>query len=331
MLGRIRDWLTHEAATATRFNGHRIDHLSWQVDQMQRETRLLLSRLSLPDAAVWGTKPDLNDGAPAANAFPFSVVCRQEAFEQPYFRFWTRRLGAAFSYHRKLWEHVFICQALWERGALVPDARGLGFGVGREPLAALFAAEGCQVTGTDMEPESAAEKGWTKTAQHAAGLEALRYDHICPREDFDRLVKFKVCDMNNIQAALDGYDFCWSSCAFEHLGSIEQGLSFVERSLQCLRPGGWAVHTTEYNLSSNDHTLDQGGTVLFRQRDMEELARRLTAAGHEVAPLFLHPGQGMIDNYIDVPPYRPEPHLQLAIAGYACTSVGVIVRRSVAN
>ena len=34
------------------------------------------------------------------------------------------------------------------------------------------------------------------------------------------------------------FDFVWSACAFEHLGSILNGLEFVVNSVKCLKPGG---------------------------------------------------------------------------------------------
>ena len=43
--------------------------------------------------------------------------------------------------------------------AAVRDSRGLGFGVGREPLVALFASLGCEVMATDLEPERAERPG----------------------------------------------------------------------------------------------------------------------------------------------------------------------------
>lgn len=314
-------------AETTMFNGHRLNHLSHQIDQLQHETRLLLGYLSLPAPELWTSGPAPREGGPAAGAFACATLCRQDSFEQPYFAHWTRKVGSALSYHRKLWEYVFICQALWERGALVPGARGLGFGVGREPLTACFAAEGCQVTATDMAPEDAAERGWAATVQHAAGLEALRNPLVCPDHQFDANVAYRVCDMNAVPADLAGYDFCWSACALEHLGSIEHGLAFIERSVDCLKPGGWAIHTTEFNIGSNDLTVQEGGTVLFRRRDMEELAARLTARGHRVAPFDFDPGLAPLDRYIDVAPYRTAPHLKLALAGFAVTSIGVIVQR----
>jgi hypothetical protein len=308
-------------------NRHRLNHLSWQVDQLRRESRLLLGYLSLPANELWLGKPPRISGEPARSAFPNAAMCRQDAFEQPYFSHWAGRLGAAPAYHRKLWEFVFICQALWERGAVRPGAKGLGFGVGREPLAALFASEACDVVATDVASNVAMELGWSQTIQHASGLDALRHEGICPSPQFDRHVAFRVCDMNSVPDELSGFDFCWSACALEHLGSIEQGLKFVERSIDCLKPGGWAVHTTEFNVSSNDLTVETGGTVLFRRRDLEELATRLAASGHLVAPIDFDPGLQPLDRYIDVAPYRAQPHLKLALEGFACTSIGIIVQR----
>src|SRR5262249_29408124 len=99
--------------------------------------------------------------APAERAFPCSTLCRQDSFEHPYFAYWADRIGLPKHYHRKYWEHVFICQALWERGVLRPGAKGLGFGVGREPLAAFFASEDCEILGTDLAPDASAARGWT--------------------------------------------------------------------------------------------------------------------------------------------------------------------------
>jgi SAM-dependent methyltransferase len=295
--------------------------------EYQREVRLLLGQVSLPPDQVWVGRLESGGGAPGAMIFPHSTVCRQESFETPYFAYWTAQIGHELRYHRKLWEFVFICQALFERDLIKPGMRGLGFGVGEEPLTAYFASRGCKITGTDLAPEAAAGTGWVETAQHASGKEALRRSDLCPDAVFDANVEFRFCDMNRVPDDLTGYDFCWSACALEHLGSIEQGLAFIERSLDCLKPGGVAVHTTEYNVSSNDETVDNASTVLFRQRDIRDLESRVNAAGHAFAPLNFDPGREPLDRYIDVAPYRDEPHLKLALQGYATTSIGVIIQK----
>ncbi len=293
----------------------------------EREMRLLLGQMSRPPVADRAERLKAFKPAPAKTVFVHSVVCRQDSFETPYFLYWTAELGLSLHYHRKLWEFVFICQVLHERGLLKPGVSGLGFGVGEEPLAAYFAGMGCRITGTDLAPAAAEGAGWVDTAQHARGKEALRRPDLCPTALFDANVDFRFCDMNAVPDDLTGYDFCWSACALEHLGSIEKGLAYIERSLDCLKPGGLAVHTTEFNVNSDNETLEQGSTVLFRRRDLIELSRRLTDKGHTVAPLDLDPGDRPMDVYLDTPPYRQEPHVKIALAGYATTSVGLIVRK----
>lgn len=315
--------LEEQIASLTKQN-HEVGCL---LAEHRREMRTVLAGVSLPNPAIWRNRPPMVSGAPAADAFPMATVCRQASFDEPYFAYWAARLGEGLRYHRKLWEFVFVSQVLWERGAVIAGSRGLGFGVGLEPLAAFFASQECEITGTDMSPEIAREIGWVDTNEHAHGKEALRRPWVCPDALFDRNVTFRECDMNAIPDDLVGYDFCWSACALEHLGSIEKGLDFIVRSVDCLKPGGWAVHTTELNLSSNDDTVDHMDTVLFRRRDLEDLAARLTAMGHYVAPFDFDPGSDPLDTYIDIPPYRVEPHLKLALWGYSVTSVGLIIRR----
>lgn len=320
------------AALATFFRdmrllGRQIAGLRAELEEHRRETRLMLGALALPDRALWLSKPEMVAGAPASSAFPASVVCRQESFDAPYFAYWTARLGEGLRYHRKLWEFVFLCQAFWERGVLREGARGLGFGVGTEPLSAYFASQECRIVATDMNVEDALRSGWTDERQHAAGREALRRTAICADSLFDRNVMFRECDMNHIHEDLVDFDFCWSACALEHLGSIEKGLAFIENSVRCLKPRGWAIHTTEFNLSSDEGTVDHFGTVLFRKQDMVALAARLRADGHHVAEFDFDPGSLPIDDYIDLPPYRDHPHLKMALMGYATTSIGIIIQR----
>lgn len=257
-----------------------------------------------------------------------SGVCRQLHFSTDEFRYWIGALGYIPSMHRKHWEYFYVAQALFEQGMLAPGKKGLAFAVGREALPALFARYGCEILATDLEEETARADGWVHTGQHSNQIEHLFYENVCPAETFFSSVRYQNLNMNEIPDDLSGkFDFCWSSCAFEHLGSIEHGLTFVQRSIDTLVPGGVAVHTTEFNLSSNDETIECPSVSIFRRRDMEELAARLTAAGHEVSPFDWSSGPGFAETVIDVPPYKGNPHLKLQIERYACTSVGIIVRK----
>lgn len=257
-----------------------------------------------------------------------SRLCTQEQFGTAEYASWCSRLRMTPALHRKQWEYVFICQALEERGLLGPGRRGIGFGVGSEPLPALFASLGCEIVASDLGLEEAIEAGWLNGNQHATGIHALNAKGICPPDAFNRLVSFRVEDMNDISPDLHGgFDFTWSSCCFEHLGSIEHGLRFVEESVKLLKPGGVAVHTTEFNLSSNDDTVFEGGCVIFRRRDIDRLAQRLTAAGHRIS-LDYSEGDGPADRHVDVPPYTQSPHLRLQLEGFVSTSIGLIVQRA---
>ncbi len=305
----------------------KVDRLLKHVVEMRRENLLLLDTLSFPAREQWLGQPPLIAGEPGQMVFASAAMCRQDSFRQPYFSYWTTRLGDSLRYHRKLWEFVFIAQTLWERDVITSGRRGLGFGVGIEPLSAFFASQDVKVTATDLMFEGAASLGWTDTNQHAAGKEALRKPAICPDDLFDRNVEFRECDMNAVPDDLTGYDFCWSACALEHLGSIEMGLAFIERSVQCLKPGGWAIHTTEFNVTSNFETVDHMETVLFRRRDLEALTERLQTQGHFVAPIDWNPGAEPLDRYYDIAPYKEQPHLKMALSGFGATSIGFIVQR----
>jgi len=277
-------------------------------------------------AALHGGVESLR-GGPAALGLQ-SGLCRQLHFGTDEFRYWIGALGQIPSMHRKQWEYFYIAQVLFEQGMLAPGKKGLAFAVGREALPALFARYGCAILATDLEEEAARASGWVHTGQHSNRIEHLFYEDVCPRETFFSSVRYQNLNMNEIPDDLSGkFDFCWSSCAFEHLGSLKHGLTFVERSIDTLVPGGVAVHTTEFNLSSNDETVETASVSIFRRRDMEELAARLTAAGHDVSPFDWSSGPGFAETVIDVPPYKGNPHLKLQIEQYDCTSVGIIVRK----
>jgi hypothetical protein len=253
-----------------------------------------------------------------------SECCRFEHFQMPLFRYWIDRLGYGHAYHRKLWEFVFILQSLKDHGKLNPGCRGLGFAVGTERVPDLLASCGISVLATDLHQEEGIAKGWADSSQLAISKADL-CSGISTKDQFDQLVSFANVDMNSIPDNLKDFDFCWSSCAFEHLGSIEAGKAFVMNSLNTLRSGGLAVHTTELNLSSDEDTVTSGGTVLFRRRDFREIASALRNEGHTVAPLNFYQGNHLLDQYIDMPPYSNDAHLRLSLMKYSTTSFGLVI------
>ena len=74
--------------------------------------------------------------------------------------------------------------------------RGLGFGVGQEPLASLFASLGCTIVATDMAHDEAERAGWTVEDQFAGGLELLNKHGLCDEAVFRQRVSYRTVDMN---------------------------------------------------------------------------------------------------------------------------------------
>lgn len=273
-----------------------------------------LRTLNLPSLKV----PLLSPDAP----FLHYSTCAARDFLHPTYHAICKLLCGPPTWHRKQWEWVYVIYHLQRNGLLRAGAKGLGFGVGQESLPALFASLGCEVVATDA-PED--DSRWIESGQHSNNRDKLRAPWMVPDMEFDRLVTHRPADMNAIPEDLTGFDFTWSSCCFEHLGSLQAGMDFVVNSVGRLKPGGVAVHTTEFNVGSNDQTLSEGSTVIYRKRDLEELVERLRDRGHAVDPFLVAPFGHHLDGHIDAAPYAT-PHLKLELGGYVTTSAGIVVR-----
>jgi hypothetical protein len=299
------------------------------LTQLKRNQAMLAQRVARLEGSS-GARPVV--ARPEDPRFPQGVrsrVCTEAQLREPWFEEWCAALAEPARANRKLWEHAYLAHVLAALGHLQPGQRGVGFGVGREPLVALFAGRGCRVVATDLPPDARDARGWSNTAQYAGGLEGLAYPALCDPIRFRESVTWQAVDMRSIPTGLRNFDFCWSACSLEHLGSLAAGLDFIEASLATVRPGGLAVHTTEYNVGSNEATLEEGSTVLYRRRDLEALAARLEGQGHQVAALDLDAGHGALDEYVDLPPYVDAPHLRLLYRQFVTTSVALVTRRGV--
>lgn len=232
-----------------------------------------------------------------------STVCREQHFRMPLYRYWCNAIKEKPRLHRKQWEFVYICQSLYERGLLKKGIRGIGFGVGKEPLPSLFASLGVEVLASDLDFDSAEKLGWVNTDQHSNELQDLNKLGLCDKKQFEKLVSFRITN----------------------------GLDFVINSLKTLKPGGLAIHTTEFNLSSNKNTIDNNNSfVIFRRKDIEKLSKRLNDYGHTIEPIDFYAGNDAIEQYIDLPPYRDEPHLRLELANkYTSTSISLIIHKCI--
>lgn len=256
-----------------------------------------------------------------------SELCKAKDLQTDWYKKWCKELREDPKFHRKQWEFVYVMQALWERGCIAEGKKGIVFAVGTEPGPSIFANYGCDILATDIYPEKGKELGWTHGNQLCFGMESLNIRGLCSDEVLQKHVSYRPVDMNDIPEDLTGYDFNWSSCSFEHLGSIEKGLEFLKNQLKTLKPGGWAVHTTEFNVSSNDETLDYDSTVIFRRRDLEKVIAELQREGHFVEELDTSVGGLPEDYHVDLHPHKQDFHLKLQVHKYVVTSVGLIIRK----
>lgn len=298
-----------------------LNHLPWRSgDDIPEKPRIDDALFSFDD-----TEPSFS-----GDEMLVSQLCTQSQFETPVFAKWREQLRFEPLFHCKRWEWIYIAQALAERGMLRPGKKGLGFGVGQEPLPALFASHGVEVVATDLKLAEASKLGWAQTNQHLSSIDVLNKRGIASMEDFGRLVRVMNVDMNKIPGELAGFDFIWSTCALGHLGNLENGVVFIENSIKTLKPGGIAVHTTEFNLSSDEKTVENSNTSVYRKRDIKALVKKLTAQGHEIHVNYNF-GRGELDRHIDHPPYSQNKHLKIRLGSFVITSIGLIIRKNPAS
>ncbi len=262
----------------------------------------------------------------------------QNDIESDWCAYWCNRLGIRPVYHRKIWELCFVLQNMHAFNMLKPGVKGLAFGCGQEPIASLLASYSVDVLATDLSPDHDNSKGWTETSQHGTSLHSIWHPHLVSKDTFDRHVKLEYIDMRQIPVHLRDFDVCWSICALEHLGSIRFGLDFIGQSMHTLKPGGIAIHTTEFNVKDGP-TIDNWPTVLFQRHHFEELATRLRSQGHLVDPISFNIGDDILDRFIDLPPYHDLPpnmaslqefpaHMKLSVDGFPATCFGLAIQKA---
>ena len=145
--------------------------------------------------------------------------------------------------------------------------------MGQEPVVAYLAARGCSIVATDL--GSGAWWGNWK--------EILNDRNLCNQKDFEKRVQARDVDMNWIPLDLrkEEFDFAWSCCSLDHVGSILLGQRFICKQMECLASGGVSIHTGEYNLTSTWDTVDYASTVAWTRYDICMLMSFLESHGNK--------------------------------------------------
>lgn len=270
-----------------------------------------------------------------------SQACKQDDIDSDWCNYWANELKVDVVYHRKLWELTYVLHALYQNDMLKPGLRGICFGCGVESIPCYLASKHIYILATDIAKENPNSVAWSETGQHSSSVDDLYFKNVCSRADFDKFLSWQDADMNNIPSDLQNFDFCWSICALEHLGSIEKSLCFIENSLSVLKPGGVAIHTTEYAYLSDDKLPTEGPIVLFNRNIFYELANKLEKKGHYIEPYNFDTGDKFMDKFIDFPPFSfnahdhiykiisNSSHLKVFSEGNGTTCFGLIIRKNI--
>jgi SAM-dependent methyltransferase len=206
-------------------------------------------------------------------------ICAAEDYAHPDFRAVLEEVfdrGAA--YHRKQWEFVVIYLNLLKAGKIHPESVGASFGAGREPLIYLITERVKQFTATDLYIYNT---GWT-TAKVDKDLSCRDFvlelaDPGFPQEK----LAVEEMDMRQLGFADDSLDFCYSSCAFEHIGDFDDFVSHLKEVKRVLKPDGVYVMTTEHLFCHP--TLETKGNYKF---SLDYLAALFEAADFYPQPVL---------------------------------------------
>jgi SAM-dependent methyltransferase len=306
----------------------RLDRISDRLDRLEAQSGSPAAATQIAvQASIDVGANNARDGASAFASFTSQAVDSAH-FDEPSFREWFALVSdGGMEYHRKPWEYAFILERARQGGVLEPGRSAIGFGVGREPIPAVLASRGLDVLATDQADQNA--EHWKQLGEHAVDLQSLSRPAVVDDDTLARQVTFRAMDMNDDVGDLGSFDLVWSSCAIEHLGSPAAGLGFVLRTADLLKPGGVAVHTTEFELSPKEETADYGHCAVYRGEDLERLARQLVDRGFEI-DLNLYVSMATPrDRFVAVVPYPPtDPsHLKLQIFDSVSTSYGLAIKR----
>jgi SAM-dependent methyltransferase len=144
--------------------------------------------------------------------------------------------------YRKGWEWTHCLYGLEKLGAITPDARGVGVGVGREPVIFYLADRIARVTATDLYDNTE----WSNANGREASKELVQLAKDgCPSSvDFNK-IRFESQDGTKLTYADNSFDFAWSLSSIEHFGGHKSAQRALAEMGRVIRPGGIVAVATE--------------------------------------------------------------------------------------
>lgn len=206
-------------------------------------------------------------------------ICQADDYNKPEFKYVLEEVfKQPPTYHRKQWEFVVIYLNLLKYGKLNEDSKGVSFGAGRERIIFDISKQVKNLTATDLYVYNTA---WA-TAKVEKGMSC--YDFVLEKAPInfdDQGLEVLEMDMRSLSFKDNSMDFCYSSCAFEHIGGFKDFVSHLKEAKRVLKEGGVYVMTTEHLF--NHETIAIEGNYKF---DFEYLKNVFQAADFFPEPEF---------------------------------------------
>jgi|WetSurMetagenome_2_1015567.scaffolds.fasta_scaffold40116_2 SAM-dependent methyltransferase len=148
---------------------------------------------------------------------------------------------------RKYWEWDYIAECAEILGYCNNHSKGIGLGVGTEPLVYYFSGRCGEILATDV---YSSDTNWS--CARIDNIEEL-YKTAYPYPK-GRLT-FRSVDMRRLQAENETFDFAWSCSSIEHVPSLKDTYRVYKELFRILKPGGHAILTTEFCVSPPPYLL----------------------------------------------------------------------------
>jgi SAM-dependent methyltransferase len=235
-------------------------------------------------------------------------------------------------FHRKQWEFAIIFLALRRLGFLHEESIGLSMGGGNERVLYSIARYVKKLFVTDLYSDTT---GWD-CARTDDPNDFIRISK--PFEVDDSKIEALRMDMRDLKFEDNTFDFCYSSCAIEHIGDYEDFIKHFDEVNRCLKDDGVYVLTTEFLFA--DKTIKDPNNFIFAPNYLKDMLANidLSLIGEPVVSLNEHESNfplpvnvnklfktGSSEKEKDKFPVYP--HLLLLRGKYPFTSISFILKK----
>jgi SAM-dependent methyltransferase len=185
----------------------------------------------------------------------------------------TNELREVPRFHRKQWESAMIFLHLRSLGKLRPDSTGLSMGGGKELILYALAPHLRQLVVTDLY-DTQTDWDCAKTDDPDTFIQQNK-----PFPVDDAKLKALRMDMRQLDFPDRSFDFCYSTCAVEHIGRREDFLKHFNEVARVLKEDGAYVFTTE--VSYGNQTIKDEHNYVFSLQELHEIFRESNLAPQE--------------------------------------------------